>query len=657
MAALMDFVAYHDRTGADHQAHFNMLYPQGYRMISLSVYQRSSPLYAAVWVRRDGPDWSAVHGVDAAGYQAAFDAAAAAGFHPVILSAAGPSANPVFAGVFEQRPGPIPLTRFGLTSGDKADAGTIQHWDEQAHTNGWIMTCGAVYGDAANPAYAGIWPANDDRRLAWSAAGILDQSADYQARFDAQVAGWARPGYVSVSDDERYLSIFVDDQIGPWIARHGLTSAEYQAEFDRLVPLGFFPICVQGGGSGSSIRFAAIFARQLEPLARQWTTVGLGEASAVDEVMQETLAASNVRGAAIAVTDNTRLVFARGYTWAEPGYPAVEPTTLFRLASVSKTFAGVAAHQLIAAGQLRLTDTVQSILNLTTPTGAAPPDPDFASITVEDLLIHNSRLDPDFYWSDLDVAAAFNTALPVTEAQLASYKASQSLLASAPDYSNWGYALLGIVIAHVAGAPTFYDAIKASILDPLGITRARPATSLAGTSYADEAHYHRTSEAALDLATFPSVMTSDRPLVADVYGNIHVENGAAAGGLSSAAVDTARFVAAFSVNRQNPMLKRSAIVKMLNLAAHSGRPRAGHGFDLVTPLGLGFHCEKGGYLWTAQGAINFDLDGLGIVVQYNGVNDDVLFHTQWPLIQAAIHSISWPRKTNYFPNFGFQPFS
>ena len=76
----MDFIAYHDRTSADHQAHFNQLFLQGYRMISLSVYgARQDERYAAVWVRRAGPDWSAVHGVDGAGYQAAFDRAAAAG--------------------------------------------------------------------------------------------------------------------------------------------------------------------------------------------------------------------------------------------------------------------------------------------------------------------------------------------------------------------------------------------------------------------------------------------------------------------------------------------------------------------------------------------------------------------------------------------------
>jgi CubicO group peptidase (beta-lactamase class C family) len=123
--------------------------------------------------------------------------------------------------------------------------------------------------------------------------------------------------------------------------------------------------------------------------------VGVGNAPAVDQVMLDTLQASNVRGASLAVTRNTRLVFAKGYTWAEPGYPVVLPTTVFRIASVSKTFAGVAAHQLIDAGRLRLTDTVQSILGLTTPSGGLPPDPGFASITVEDLLLHRSRVRPD----------------------------------------------------------------------------------------------------------------------------------------------------------------------------------------------------------------------------------------------------------------------
>ena len=467
----MDVLAYHDATGAQHQAHFDQLRPAGFRPITLSVYQPGDPRYAAVWVRRDGPDWSAVHGVDAAGYQAAFDTAAAAGYHPTILTVAGSAANPVFAGVFEQRPGGVPLTRFGLTSGDPADPGTIQHWDSQAHANGWIMTGGAIYGDPGSPRYAGIWPVNT-RRLAWSADGIADSSQDYQHRFDAQVSGWARASFVTLNADERYLSLFVDDQIGPWFGRHGMTSAGYQAEFDRLVALGFVPICVQGGGSGAAVRFAAIFARQDSPLARQWTSVGVGTANQLDALMRTTIEEAGVRGAALAVVQNTRLVFTRGYTNAEPGYPTVLPTTPFRLASVSKTFTGIAIHQLIAEGQLALADTVQSVLGLTKPDGSALP-PGFDVITIEDLLVHRSTVRPDYMWADLATAQAFGTTLPVSEAQVASYWTSLGLVAPAPDYNNFGYELLGMVVARKRGVASLMDAISASILKPLHMTRTR----------------------------------------------------------------------------------------------------------------------------------------------------------------------------------------
>ena len=57
----MDWLAYHDRTSADHQAHFDNLFPKGWRMISLSVYgSLGDERYAAIWVKRAGPDWSAV---------------------------------------------------------------------------------------------------------------------------------------------------------------------------------------------------------------------------------------------------------------------------------------------------------------------------------------------------------------------------------------------------------------------------------------------------------------------------------------------------------------------------------------------------------------------------------------------------------------------
>jgi hypothetical protein len=223
----MDFIAYHDRTSADHQSQFNTYYPQGYRMISLSVYgRRGDERYAAVWVRRAGPDWSAVHGVDFAGYQAAFDRAAAAGFKPVLLSAAGPANNPVFAGTFEKTTEPIPLTRHGLRHGNQADPASIEHWIAEARTHGWHPTALAIYGSPNDLRFAGIWESNA-RNVSWTQDGLGDTHALHQQRFDALVPAGARPVQVAVSPDILYASIYRDAQIGDWVARHGLTSQGY----------------------------------------------------------------------------------------------------------------------------------------------------------------------------------------------------------------------------------------------------------------------------------------------------------------------------------------------------------------------------------------------------------------------------------------------
>jgi Bacterial tandem repeat domain 1 len=55
---------------AQHQRNFNEYASQGYRMISLSAYGvPPSVIYAAVWVKRDGPQWLAIHDASASTYQ------------------------------------------------------------------------------------------------------------------------------------------------------------------------------------------------------------------------------------------------------------------------------------------------------------------------------------------------------------------------------------------------------------------------------------------------------------------------------------------------------------------------------------------------------------------------------------------------------------
>src|SRR5579859_2488396 len=145
------FEAYHGVTAAQHQQSFNKFSAEGYRMISLSVYGAPSDArYAAVWVQRSGPAWVAVHGVDAAGYQAFFNNWTAKGFAPVIISATGPANEAIFAAVFEQGiVGPW-LARHGMPFGQATQAGTFENLNKTAAEQRLVIRSAAIYGTASD---------------------------------------------------------------------------------------------------------------------------------------------------------------------------------------------------------------------------------------------------------------------------------------------------------------------------------------------------------------------------------------------------------------------------------------------------------------------------------------------------------------------------
>jgi hypothetical protein len=55
--------------------------------------------------------------------------------------------------------------------------------------------------------------------LLWDNDGLMEDADAYQARFEAETSAWSRPGFVTLDSDNRYLSLFVADEIGPWVAR------------------------------------------------------------------------------------------------------------------------------------------------------------------------------------------------------------------------------------------------------------------------------------------------------------------------------------------------------------------------------------------------------------------------------------------------------
>jgi CubicO group peptidase (beta-lactamase class C family) len=495
---------------------------------------------------------------------------------------------------------PIPLTRHRLHSGDAGDLGTIQGMNAKAKSEGLILHWAASYGDAGNPGFAAIWVPNAGHIL-WNNDGLLDDAATYQARFNAETSAWCRPAFVTLDGDNRYMSLFVDNEVGPWVAKHNMTPDGYQTEFNTWTGKSFFPVCVQAAGSsGSSARFAALFVQSENTVAKQFHATGPVANTDIDNVIRQAMQDSPVRDASLAIVHGTKLVYARGYTMAEPNWPIVQPTTFFRMASVSKTVTALAVFQLIEAGKLKVSDNLQDILQLKSPSGAAPADARFANITIQHLLEHKSGLNPGAFNNGPAVMQAFVQAghpasLPVTAAMTDSYIASLGLVStpgSSQIYNNCGYYLLGRVVAHLRGKSRPIDAYQAALFDPLGIHRIRRGASLVSAQPNDEARYQDPN-----IPVGPSDMTPDRPLVPSEYGTEQLEIMEGSGGLTGATTDIARLIAIMIDQKDNPALKRATITSMLSDGAAltaAGMGRAGYGFDaLVNQGGGNFYGQKG----------------------------------------------------------------
>ena len=230
-------------------------------------------------------------------------------------------------------------------------------------------------------------------------------------------------------------------------------------------------------------------------------------------------------------------------------------------------------------------------------------------------------------------------------------------------YSNAGYMLLGMVVARLRGAGNFVTAIQNSLLSKLHITRVRSAVSVATAQPADEARYHPRP-----LSAVPSVMATGQPLCVFGYGENNLENCAGAGGLSAAATDVARLVAALSVTTNNPMMSLATLHTWMQNAANATATLSGpdpneahgyHGFDSVATVDATNHLfsgEKGGQLNTSQNGFQFVTGGVSTVICWNGsVPDGPTWFPIYPELMKAINAQNW-ESIDLFPTFGMPVF-
>jgi N-acyl-D-amino-acid deacylase len=286
-----------------------------------------------------------------------------------------------------------------------------------------------------------------------------------------------------------------------------------------------------------------------------------------DREMEQFMTARNVPGGALAVTRNRKLVYARGYGWADREKKiSAKPDSLFRIASISKPFTGVATLQLVEMGKLKLTDRAFDYIDLPAiiPEGKKA-DPRLKEITIGHLLHHNGgwnrdqSFDPMFRSKIICQAAGVSG--PASQAAIIRYMLGQPLdfdPGKRYAYSNFGYCVLGRIIEKVTGM-SYANFVQTSVLGPIGVKRMRLGATLSERQARDEVRYYTVNDEKGE-SLFPSAPG----MVPWPYGAFHLEAMDAHGGWLASAVDLVRFTTALSDAEHSPLLKSTTIKTMLS---------------------------------------------------------------------------------------------
>ena len=242
--------------------------------------------------------------------------------------------------------------------------------------------------------------------------------------------------------------------------------------------------------------------------------MALSDALADVEAIFDRFAAREIApGAAYGVIVGGALVHSGGRGTLRVGDPAPpDADSVFRIASMTKSFTAAAVLLLRDAGRLRLDDEVATwvpeLAGLERATADSPP------LTVEHLLTMAAGFPSDDPWGDrqqgLDLA------------EFATFLGRGPSLAWAPgthfEYSNLGYGILGRVVTR-AGGKEYREFIRERLLGPLGMTSTTfvadevpPARLAMGYLRRDDAWLEEPIDPYGALASMGGVFTSVRDL-------------------------------------------------------------------------------------------------------------------------------------------------
>ena len=354
--------------------------------------------------------------------------------------------------------------------------------------------------------------------------------------------------------------------------------------------------------------------------------------SGLDNLMQQALSRYGVKGGALAVVKDGHLVFARGYGFADAeAQQPVQPDSLFRWCSISKTVTAAAVMRLVEDRKLDLDAPVFTILDQYTPYNGRWGDYSLRTITVRQLLHHTGGWDritsplgdPVVAEGTVKASQTTGTAFPPTLDTVIRYMLAQRLdfaPGSRFAYSNFGYELVQRVIEKASGQ-SYLDFVRQQVLDPAGLPRVQKGSPHLAGRLPGEVKYYDYPGAPL-LNSYVSAAREKQPAP---YGIMNTDLAEAAGAWVGSAVDLAKFASLLDGFRPRSLLTPASFNVMIE-----EQPRnlwvdayGWYGFGLfVQPQPIGLCWDHSGYNPGSQ--TNFYRFGNRVLTVYlfNGATQD-----------------------------------
>lgn len=197
--------ARHGLNATQYQQEFDHWKQQGYRLSHVETYLSGGHvLYAGIWVKTGGPAWMAYHGRSANDHQLAFNDLTSKGYRPTVAAAAQIGGDQLYSALYEMH-----------------DVG------------GFVLLCNLSF-------------------------------ADYQTQFDANVhagRGLASLNAFSVGGSPRMIGLWTEKAPKNFIARHGMSAAQYQTEFNQHLSDGYLTRALSGCDNHGTVSYSALWSK------------------------------------------------------------------------------------------------------------------------------------------------------------------------------------------------------------------------------------------------------------------------------------------------------------------------------------------------------------------------------------------------------------